>query len=194
MMKHNATEYLREWRRRAMSMVGALMIVGSALALTASAAAAAQACNPVLGSNTCLTIEFQGSNVYRVLVGIDVYMRQDEAQDIIALTPGGNPFFVAIMDDDGGGPLSDRVLFPVPIAPGWPRAGEVGLSAEFETLVSGSQLNGDNDSDEVYARVVLFDPRDRQTYILTSGVITDNFGPGTDPRPCGPGTSIPICP
>jgi hypothetical protein len=134
------------------------------------------ACNYPEGSNTCLTITYQGNAVYDVHVGIDVYMSHQDAQDI--LNAPGEPFVAEIMGDDGHGPLNDQVLFEVPIATGWPAAGEGSLSAEFDKRVGQRALNEDDGRDEVYARVRLFDARTGQTRIFTSGKITGDYVPG----------------
>jgi hypothetical protein len=157
MMKNNATEYFRGWRRRAIGAVGALLLAASAVAVTASAASAQMACHwpPEGGSNTCLTIVALGNDVYSIHVGIDVHMSQQEAQAIIDAN-GGAPFGALIMADDEG--YDTTSMFEVPAT--WVVAGEGGLSAEFDLQVGSDALNEDKDGrDEVYARVILYDPR-----------------------------------
>ena len=85
-MKDTVTKFLRMWRRRAMSAVGALLLVGSAVALTEAAAlmeVPGPACNYPWGSNTCLSITRLGNGIWGVLVGIDVNMSRQQAQAIL---------------------------------------------------------------------------------------------------------------
>ena len=153
-MKNNATESLCRWRRRALGALGALMIAASALAVTASVASAETLCNSSSQANTCMTIVGPGQpGVKLVHVGIDVYMSQQDAQAII---DGGGWFWVVVYGADPG---NDQYLFPLPIKEGWPAAGVTSLSAEFETLVGQSELDENVGRDEVYARILLFDPR-----------------------------------
>ena len=180
LMKHNATKHPRGWRRRAMGVVGALVIAGSALAVTASTASATQACaQPREGrANTCLTIA--RSTTVRghcsILVGIDIKMRQQDAQNLIN-DAGGNPFGTVIMANDHDDPYRDTAsVFEVPLRATWPRAGEGGLSAEFYTEVSYRLLDEDKPgSDEVYARVALHDPRYPTPRLYHSGIISGNY-------------------
>jgi hypothetical protein len=156
------------------------MIAGSALAVTASTATATQACaQPQEGrANTCLTIvrtnDVRGHCDIRV--GIDIEMRLKDAQDLIN-DAGGNPFGTMIMANDHDDPFRDTAgLFEVPLAPGWPRASEGGLSAEFYTHVSYQLLDEDKPgSDEVYARIALHDPRYPTPRLYHSGIITGNY-------------------
>jgi len=56
-------------------------------------------------------------------------------------------------------------------------AGDSGLSAEFYMEVSSKDLDEDKDGgDEVYARVILYDPRYREPRIFHSGIISANYG------------------
>jgi hypothetical protein len=179
-MKHNATKRPRGWRRRAMGALGALVIAGSALAVTASTAAATQACaQPREGrANTCLTIT--RTNDVRghcdILIGIDIEMPRQDAQDLINAS-GGNPFGTVIMANDHDDPYRDTAsLFAVPLRATWPRAGDGGLSAEFYTHVSYRLLDEDNPgSDEVYARIALYDPRYPTPHLYHSGIISGNY-------------------
>ena len=56
-------------------------------------------------------------------------------------------------------------------------AGDGGLSAEFYMEVNHMDLDEDKDgSDEVYARVILYDPRYPEPRIFHSGIIRNNYG------------------
>ena len=176
MMKNNATEPSRGWRRRALGAVGALMIAASAVAVTASAVSATMACNfpPQGGSNTCLTIEPLGNDIYIIHVGIDVEMSRQDAQTLINANYGV-PFGTLIMAHDHDRTSDDTAsLFEVPTT--WVVAGDGGLSAEFNLQVGSDALDEDKDGrDEVYARVILYDTRYPQPRIFESGIITDNY-------------------
>jgi hypothetical protein len=150
----------------------------SALAVTASTASATQACDqPREGhANTCLTIAPTNTVRCPILVGIDIEMRRKDAQDLIN-DAGGNPFSTVIMANDHDDPYRDTAsLFEVPLAPGWPKAGEGGLSAEFYKEVNYQLVDEDKPgSDEVYARVALHDPRYPTPHLYHSGIITGNY-------------------
>ncbi len=178
LMKHTATKHPRGWRRRAMGALGALVIAGSALAVTASTASATQACNWPRegGSNTCLTIAPTNTVRCPIHVGIDVQMSRQEAQALMD-AEGGNPFGTMLMANDHDDPYRDTAgLFEVFMAPGWPKAGDEGLSAEFYREVTYRDVDEDKDgSDEVYARVALHDPRYPKPRLFHSGIIKDNY-------------------
>lgn len=179
MMQHNTTRQPQGhgWTRRMRRALGALVMAGSALALTVSVAAAAGPfCNYPSGSNTCLTINPVGLGVYTVQVGIDIEKSPQEAQDIInAARAKGLPAFTAqIVGDDGHG-LNDTAQFAIPLTPGWPQAWSGGLSADFTLTVGSSYLDEDRggDRDELYARVTLHDYRFglHRIQVFTSDVI-----------------------
>jgi hypothetical protein len=181
MMKNNATEHPRRWRRRAIGALGALVIAGSALALTAAAAAAADPhCNYPYGSNTCLTLEDQGGGIYNTRVGIDIRMSQEEAQYLIDVN-GGAPFGVEVLAHDHDDPADDTSgLFEIGDEPDdlyQVSAGANGLSGNFEEKVSCLIFNEDNDGpDEVVARVTLYDPNYPGGVVqFHSGIIVRNF-------------------
>ena len=172
MMKDTVTESLRVWKRRALGVVGALMLVGSAVALTEAATLPmpGPACNYPSGSNTCLTIRYLGNGIYSVLVGIDVHMSRQEAQSIV--NAGGELFVAVIMANDHPNPAHDTTgLFEVPRTEMgvW----EGGLYASFYLEVGSSALNEDHDRwlDEVCARVWLHDNLRGRTHTFHSGII-----------------------
>jgi hypothetical protein len=161
-MKTTVTESRRVWRRRALAAVGALMLAGSVVALTASTASAEMRCNYPPGSNTCLTIE---PYVYHwlVRVGIDIFniynIYGQSAFDVIAAhnAVGQSPFVVRIRGDDGPG--FDPILFTIPLTATASWGGI--LSGEGYVVVPSSALNEDtNGGDELYAEVILQDCSD----------------------------------
>jgi hypothetical protein len=153
----------------------ALVLAGSALALTVSVAAAAGPfCNYPSGSNTCLTVTPVGLGVYALHVGIDIEKGSKEAQDILnAAWAKGLPALTAQLVGDDGRGTNDTALFAMPITPGWPQVGAGALSAEFDITVGSGYLNEDTDGrDELYARVTLHDYRFglHRITVYTSGV------------------------
>jgi hypothetical protein len=163
-MKTNITVSLHVWRRRALGVVGALMLAGSVLALTASAASADMACHYPPGSNTCLTIEPVPSGWYAIKLGIDInylyspaYLYFSAALDLIAAAQAaGQPVFnVQIWGEDGS--YDDRQFdLRDCSATAYPGA----LYGECYAEVPPSALNEDTEGrDELYAQVRLIDCR-----------------------------------
>ena len=167
MMKNNVTEHFQGWKRRVMRAVGALMLAGSALALTAAAASAEMSCNYPPGSNTCLTIEKQGLGYCRIIVGIDIYMSPQYAQYLKDVN-GGFPFGVELLAHDHDDPADNTVaLFEVPYVASQVSVAPFGLSGDFSGVAPYygtfpcSLLNEDKgrgERDEVVARVTLYGP------------------------------------
>jgi hypothetical protein len=168
MMKNNATEHPRRWRRRAIGALGALVITGSALALTAAVAAAADPhCNYPHGSNTCLTLESREAFYKDALVGFEVQMSEERAQFIIDWhrRMGSLPVGVEIIAHDHDDPADDTSGLeeigddPDDLYEVW--AGPNGLNGSFAEKVPCRILNedrGDDERDEVVARVTLYAP------------------------------------
>jgi hypothetical protein len=139
-------------KRRLLQLLTATVVVPGALAVTAVPASAAQTCTGRTDSNLCLAIDRRTDGNYNVHVGIDVHMPLDQAQEYV--DDAGVPFSVWIRGDDGN--LNEYLAW-VPITDlvatsGW------GLSADFDTVVSGRALDEDRGGvDEVRARVTLTD-------------------------------------
>jgi len=129
--------------------------VCGAVALTAVPASAAQTCTGKTDSNLCFSINQRADGLFDVHVGIDVHMPLDEAQEYVD-DVGEPPFTVWIRGDDG---KPDRNLFSVPLTDGTLVATSgFGLSAEFDTVVEGRDLDEDpGGTDEVRAHVTLTD-------------------------------------
>jgi hypothetical protein len=152
-------------KRRLGQLVIAAMAVPAAVALTAVPASAAQTCTGRTDSNLCLSIDRRADGNYNVHVGIDVHMPLWQAQEYV--DDPGVPFTVWIRGDDGS---PAEYLFRVPIT-ALVATSESGLSADFDTVVSGSALDEDRGgTDEVRAQVTLTDT-DTNT---TTGVYRSN--------------------
>jgi len=99
-------------------------------------------------------------------------MSRQEAQAHIDRMEG-YPLIAYLMDDDGKGIL-DNIRLHIPKT--WTRAGDDGLSAEFDVQVGAQALNVDNMSeglDELYAMVELVERHGKRRF--TSGVIAAAF-------------------
>jgi hypothetical protein len=149
--------------------VSALIVAGSALMLSAPSASAwslPQVCSGAAEANVCLE-GYTNDPYVQVHVGIDVWMSAQEAQAIIAQP--GNAFSATLLGDDGA---SKQYLQTLPLS--WEGAGASNISAEFDMAVQRSRLNEDGDGwwgcdrDEVFARVSLYDARDRSTRTFDS--------------------------
>jgi hypothetical protein len=167
---------------RAVLAVG--LVAGASLA-TADAASAAgglheQVCGGQANRYTvCLYItddpQSPYSHYYKVHVGIDVRMSQQDAQNII----------------DGGGAINARMYGADAVfddnlqgvTRSWVSAWEGGLSAEFDRSISGGVLDEDPEGvDEVYARVSLYVPSSGVTRNFNSPEVEASFWGG----PLGP--------
>jgi len=139
---------------RAGRVIAAVAVACGAVAVTATAASAAQSCNGGVEYGSCIDItEIGTTDLHRVHLGIDVYMSRQDAQAIIDRP--GEEFSATLMGDD---PAYDNALINVPVT--WSAAGDGGLSAEFDiNALQGYWLNEDWGQDEVYARIRLWDPR-----------------------------------
>jgi hypothetical protein len=141
-------------KRRLLQLPIVATAVCGAVALTAAPASAIQTCKPVPGSNLCLRIDQRADGDFDVHVGIDVHMPLDWAQEYV--DDQGDPFTVWIRGEDGD---VDQNLFSVPMTDGSLVATpESGLSAEFDRVVGGRDLDEDRGGrDEIFAQVQLFD-------------------------------------
>ena len=148
----------RAKRRLLLLSVAATAAVGAG-ALTAGPASAAQTCRSGTQSGfdsvLCLSIDGRTDGRYNVHVGIDVHMPLARAQEYV--DDPFDPFTVWIRGDDSG--TLKEVLVNVPLTvPSLVATSESGLSADFDKVVTGSQLDEDHgDTDEIKARVVLTD-------------------------------------
>jgi hypothetical protein len=159
-------------RRRLVQVVAALAIVTGLSVATAGTAVAANvgewACDYDDHHNACLYITNLGDNMYLVHVGVDIYMTQQDAQNII--NSGFLP--TATLYGDDGSSLS--FVTTVPLA-GSPTAWSGGYSAEFDTVVSGSQLDEDDGVDEIVAKVRQWIPASQRTLVYKTGRVTSAF-------------------
>jgi hypothetical protein len=139
-------------KRRLLQLLTGTVVVSGAIALTAVPASAAQTCTGRTDSNLCLSIDRRPDGNYAVHVGIDVHMPLEQAQEYV--DDAGVPFGVWLRGDDG---YLNEYLAWVPITDLVATA-ESGLSADFDTVVSGRSLDEDHGgTDEVRARVTLVD-------------------------------------
>jgi hypothetical protein len=140
-------------KRRLLQLPIAAMAVCGAVALTAAPASAAQTCTGKPDSNLCLSINQRPDGDFDVHVGIDVHMPLDRAQEYV--DDVGDPFTVWIRAEDGD--ELDENLFSVPITT-LVATSESGLSADFDTVVEGRDLDEDTGgTDEIRAQVILTD-------------------------------------
>jgi hypothetical protein len=169
------------WKRGVARTVGAMALVMTTGLATAGAASASgrlneQICRGQSGRYTiCLYItddqQSPYSHFFKVHVGIDVNMSQQDAQNII----------------DGGGSITARMYGSDSIfddnlqgvTRSWWSAWEGGLSAEFDRSICGGVLDEDPEGvDEVYALVSLYDPRSGGTRTFRSDEVDASFWGG----------------
>ena len=121
------------------------------MTVTSGAAEAKSTCSTGTNHTICFSITKVGE-LYDVHVGIDVRMSRGDAQNII--DQPGDAFDSWAMGAD----WFDNAEFKIPLS--WVRAGDNGLSAEFDIRVPYNALDEDPDGgDELYARTRLFDTR-----------------------------------
>jgi hypothetical protein len=142
-------------KRRLLQLPIAATAVLGAIALTAAPASAAQTCTGKPDSNLCFSINQRADGNFDVHVGIDVHMDLGDAQEYV--DDVGEPAFTVWIRGYDGKP--DRNLFSVPMTDGTLVATpESGLSAEFDRVVEGRDLDEDlGSTDEVLAYVTLTD-------------------------------------
>jgi hypothetical protein len=142
---------MRRFFARFALVLGVVMGMSFATAGAAMAATFEPPCKSQSNSYiVCFSIKQSGvSNFFDVHVGIDVYMSQQDAQNIIDAP--GEPFVAKLMADD---PFFDNFIEWIDVS--WVATWERGLSAEFDGAARADQLDEDWDGhDEVFARVVL---------------------------------------
>lgn len=162
--------------RSVLALVATPAIVAvSLLATPSSASATTQACNyDNVTFNACLNFDYQGFFWYDASVGIDVYLPEQYGREIIAC---GANFKASLWGDDGGGSKDDFIRNFV-ISPGWPSAGPNGIGAELYTLnLNADDLNedGDDNEDELYAKVSYFDCHTGLTREFRTGTIRGDY-------------------
>jgi len=146
MTKHHNARPLR-------ALVAMLAIIAAYL-LAAAPQASATPCNyDGRTFNACLRFDWAEYGYLRTHVGLDVFMGQRYAQEIVDCS---HNFSASLWGDDGS---SDQFIVPLQLKPGWPAAGPVGLGAEFTSARLGPQLDEDRggDDDELYARIQFYD-------------------------------------
>jgi hypothetical protein len=177
-------------RRKALGRNLARMLVAMGLVVTATLATAGvasasgrlneQICRGETNRYTiCLYItddtQSPYSHYFKVHVGIDVNMSQQDAQNII---DGGGQITARMYGSDS---FFDDNLQGVTLS--WVSAWEGGLSAEFDRSISGGVLDEDPEGeDEVYALVSLYVPSSGNTRTFRSDEVEAFFWGG----PLGP--------
>ncbi|MBG0831492.1 hypothetical protein HS041_27520 [Planomonospora sp. ID67723] len=147
-------------KRRLLRALGVVLAPVTAIVVMAGPAFAEQrACTTRPTHNVCLTIYPLDDGNYKVTLGIDVHMSQQDAQAIIDRP--GDPFTGRVFGSDSSNEPK-QFLFAVPLDRDTVIAtAEFGLSAGFSTIVSPDQLNEDNSPgnrvDEVFGRVRLIE-------------------------------------
>ena len=152
-----------------------LTAVASAVGLMAAPALAApNRCTSPDNVVRCLYIERNPNGTYYVEIGIDVPMSVQDAQAII--DQPGDPFLVTMVGSD---PLADNNLFTVPPYALDATAAD-GLRGRFSRdQIPRSWLNEDNSifdqTDEVFARIVLTDLRNNSTRTFNTVIVSQQF-------------------
>jgi hypothetical protein len=123
--------------------------------------------------NACLRFDDRGFGWWDAQVGIDVYMPEQYAREILAC---GANFKASLRADDGDGYYGPLISHLV-IKPGWPQPADAGgISAEFTVPVLSSQLNEDDDGqDELYASISYVDCHTGWTRRFDTGTIRHYF-------------------
>jgi hypothetical protein len=146
--------------------------LGSAMvAAPAQAAVLAQACSPMtVTHHACLTAAGTSVlNEYKITAGLDSYMSQQYAQEVI---DRGGSYLARLYADDSGS--NDVLLATIPLS--WAAAGSAGLGQEHVIWLGCSKLNEDKDGkDEIYADISWFDPHNGQWTTRRTGTISYEF-------------------
>jgi hypothetical protein len=157
--------------RRATGAIVVFMLALGVLVGTATAASAEKRCKSESGRYVaCLSVSHKGGGIYEIGVGIDVILPPAEVQQILANNPAG-AFSASLMADDEG--PNDVALIPIPLTAvsGFDNQ----LSAEFGRDVGHSIVNEDSGTDELYARVTLFNKATNVTRTFDTAVVSANF-------------------
>ena len=132
-------------------------------------------CNHDRRFNACLSFDGREFNFYQdAYVGIDVYMPEQSARDIVAC---GADFKATLRGDDGKGVGKDDhnpVIRYLVLQDGWPITDSTGIAAEFMADdVSDAELDEDDSDpdDEIYARVSFYNCITGQTEYFNTGYI-----------------------
>jgi hypothetical protein len=146
------------------------------ITLVAAPAFADQRCTGQPASNVCLSIDRIDTDHYRVHLGIDFHISRDRAQAIIDAP--GDPFNARIFGH-AREPIGNQAMFNVGETDIGASA-ESGLSADFDTTVSRSDLNNDPypwpfGFDRVFGRIILTQPNGGPTLTFDSPSFPQNF-------------------
>ncbi|MGH8626231.1 MAG: hypothetical protein ACREYC_13515 [Gammaproteobacteria bacterium] len=158
---------------RAGRALEALALTGCLLGVAVGPAAAHHAdqdphCKQTGGTNACLWVTPIGADIYRVHVGIDVSMGEEDIEQAIL---HGSVLSASIQGEDGS---KDQLLIKdVPLLGQGP--GPNGYGGDFEVLASGRRLNEDSGRDEIVGKIRVFFPRTGQTFTYQTGQVNHEF-------------------
>jgi hypothetical protein len=158
------------------ALAAALTLVAASLAAAAPPASAAstdKACNyDFVTFNACLHFDDRRFGWWDAQVGIDVYMPEQYAREILAC--GANFRASLWAADDGWG---DDFITNLVLKPGWPRliTPPTGIGAEFTVPVTSHQLDEDDGRDELYARISFYDCHTGATRQFRTGTVVGYF-------------------
>jgi len=161
------------------ALAAALAVVAIFLLAAAPRASADLAsdphCNPIEGAqySACLSLPYRGYLWWDAQVDVTVYLPEQYGREVVACDPD---FRAVLWGDDGGGSQDDEIRH-LWVGPGWPVAQSYGISAAlFAQSIYDSQLDEDDGTDELYARVSYFDCHTGLRRYFRTGTITGNFG------------------
>jgi hypothetical protein len=159
---------------RALAVALAMLAI-ALLASAPRASASMFACNPIEGAqySACLSLPYRGYLWFDVQVDVNVYLPEQYGREVVACDPDCRG---VLWGDDGGGSQDDEIRH-LWVGPGWPIAQSFGISAAlFSQFISTYQLDEDDGTDELYARVSYFDCHTGLRRYFRTGTITGNFG------------------
>ena len=158
------------------ALAAALALVAACLLAAAPrASAAGPACNPIEGAqySACLSLPYIGYRWWNAQVDVNVYLPEQYAREIVACDPD---FRAVLWGDDGGGSQDDEIRH-LWVSPGWPVATSYGMSVSlFAPTIFDDDLDEDDGTDELYARVSYFDCHTGLRRYFRTGTIVGNFG------------------
>jgi hypothetical protein len=164
---------------RSRPLAAALALVAICLLAAAPRASAdsvaGPACNPIEGAqySACLSLPYVGYRWWNAQVDVNVYLPEGYAREVVACDPD---FRAVLWGDDGGGSQDDEIRH-LWVGPGWPVAQWYGMSAAlFAQNIFDDDLDEDDGTDELYARVSYFDCHTGLRRYFRTGTIVGNFG------------------
>ena len=149
------------------------VVAGSALAAAPSASATDPACKyDGRTYNACLRFDDAGWGFWHANVGIDVYMSEQYAREVIAC---GADFKATLYAHDS---TQASLVSNLWLKPGWPAAGPGLIGAEFDARYLHHGILDEDpgaDADELYASISFYDCHTRQRRSFTTGIHRRDF-------------------